>query len=94
MAPSSYLYCSPRQNPSLANSIDNKLANGPAGAPTKSNNFLTPISQVFSYAPTLVAYPTLALVLTIDLAPTSNNKLFKQFLKAYLEAQIQPPVPA
>ena len=53
-----------------------------AGAtPTKGSDTFTSI-PIVSYAPTLV--PTTAHVAT----PSSDNKLFKQFIKAYLETQV------
>ena len=49
--------------------------------PTKSSGTPTPTLAV-SYAPTPV--PAIAHIITLSL----NNKLFKQFIKAYLKAQV------
>ena len=67
---------SPCRNPPLAN-ID-ELA---GAAPTESNGTSTP-TPAMSRAPTPT--PTTAPATTLS----SDNKLFKQFMKAYLEAQV------
>ena len=54
----------------------NKLA---GAAPTDGSGTFTPI-PVISYA------STFASVIAFAIAPTLDHKLFKQFLKAYLEA--------
>ena len=67
---------SPRRNPLFTGKY------GLDGAAlTEGNGTLTPIS-VLSCA------STLALATTPAVAPSSDNKLFKQFIKAYLEAQV------
>ena len=48
---------------------------------TKGSNTATP-------TPVVSCTPTPALATAPTIAPSSNNKLFKQFMKAYLEAQI------
>ena len=57
---------------------EDELAGGPPGAPTKGCNSLTYFPAVF-WAPTP--------------APPSIDKLFKQFMKAYLESNQGPSQP-
>ena len=84
-------YRSPRLNSTLTN--EDELAGAAPGlVSTKGSNSSTPvpaISRVPTTAPpdAPVAAPSPAR----DLAATallSNNELFKQFMKAYLEAQV------
>ena len=67
---------SPRHKPTPGS--EDKLARGPARAPTKGNNTLTH-SPAISWAPTP--------------APPSTNELFKRFIKAYLESNQGPSQP-
>lgn len=94
IASNSRLCRSPCQNPPSANFVDKELTNGLLGTFTENSGFLTPISQAFSCIPMLSV--DLALTLAPIVVPTlnSNNELFKQFIKAYLETQIQLPAPA
>ena len=79
-----YTYHSFCHNP-LPNGED-KLAEGLPGVFTKSSNTPTPSPTVF-WAPT----PAFALAPTPALP--SINKLFKQFMKAYLETNQRPNQP-
>ena len=65
---------SPRRNPRPT--IKDKLA---GAALTEGSDIPTP-TPIMSHAPT----PALATAPAV--APSSDNKLFKQFMKAYLEA--------
>ena len=82
---------SPCQNPPLTGK--DELAGAALGpAPTEGSNTSTPapaVSRVPIPAPTdvSVAAPSPALALTAT-APFSDNELFKQFMKAYLEAEV------
>ena len=51
-------------------------------APTKGSGTPTPTPIVF-------CAPTPAPATTLAIAPSLDNKLFKQFMKAYLKAQVQ-----
>ena len=69
-------YCSPRRNPPPAGK--DKLA---GAASTKGSGTLTPtpvVSRALTPAPAT----------SPAVAPSSDNKLFQQFMKAYLEAQV------
>ena len=55
--------------------------NEPAGAAPTEGNGTPTLTLAVSQAPTPAPVVTLAVV------PNSNNELFKQFMKAYLEAQ-------
>ena len=64
----------------------NELASGTPRAHINGNGTLTCISTVFySFTPAVLYALTFASVP----APSSNSKLFKQFIKAYLRAQIK-----
>ena len=43
-------------------------------------------SETLTYTPAISRAPTFAVAITPAAAPSFNNKLFKQFIKAYLEA--------
>lgn len=80
MAPGSHFYYSPYVN-SLINLIDNELASNHPVTHSKSGSFLRLISCILS----------LELTRAPILTPTIfsiNNKLFIQFIKAYLAVQI------
>ena len=68
--------CSPRRNLSLTSK--DELA---GAAPTEGSG--TPIST-----PVVFRAPTLALATAPAVAPSLDNELFKQFMKAYLETQV------
>ena len=65
-----------------------ELAGIALGAPTNSSNTST-LTPAVSYAfiPVGSRTPTLAFALALS----SNNELFKQFIKAYLRARLSPP---
>ena len=83
--------CNPCRN--LSSTGKDELAGAALGpAPTKGSNTSTPapaVSRVPILAPPnasiAASSPALALAAT---APSSDNKRFKQFIKAYLEAQV------
>ena len=69
---------SPRRNPPPGG--EDELAGGPPGAPTKGSNTPTPSPPVSrAQTPASAQAPTLL----------SNEGLFQQFIKAYLENQNQ-----
>lgn len=76
--------CSPCRNSLLINFGNNELASAPLEAFSKSSGSQAP----FPYASTLRPTPNIALASVI---PSTNNELFKKFMKAYLRAQVQPP---
>lgn len=82
MAPGSRLRRSPRRNPPT-DSADNKLADAPPRAPTKSSGSPAPTSQAPSYAPTLGPALALALGPAPIVAPTSTKELCQQLMKTY-----------
>lgn len=59
----------------------------------KTNSFLTPISRVLFYISILQLIPDIAASILISaliyIILSSNNKLFNQFIKTYLENQNQ-----
>ena len=64
---------------------EDKPTKGPPGAPTKDSNTPTPSPTVSrAQTPAIASAPT----------PSSNEGLFQQFMKAYLENQNQAPPPA
>ena len=67
---------SPRHNPPPAGK--DKLA---GAVPTGGSGTSTP-------TPLVSRAPTCALVTSPAVAPSSDNELFKQFIKAYLESQV------
>ena len=73
---------SPRRNPPPGG--EDELVGGPPGAPIEGSNTPTP-SPPASWAQTLAS--------TQALAPPSNERLFQQFMKAYLENQNQNQAP-
>ena len=83
--------CSSCWNPSPTGK--DKLAGAaPGPAPTEASNTSTPalaVSRVSTPAPpdAFVAIPSPATALAAT-APSSDNEFFKQFMKAYLEAQV------
>lgn len=80
------------QNPPLDNTVDNEPIIDPLGAPTKSSGSPTTTSHALTPGPNfVVTAPVFALAPTVS---STNDKLFKQFMKAYLEAQVQPLTPA
>lgn len=87
MALSCWPHCSPCQNRLPVNPSNNELSNSSPRALTQSSDSLASNFCVFTsdLAPT----PTLAPAIS-----SINNKLFKQFMKAYLEAQIWFLAPA
>ena len=83
---------SPRRNPPLTGK-DELAGAAPEPAPTKGSDTST-LAPAASCVPTptpppdtLVAAPSSAPALAAT-APSSDNELFKQFMKAYLEAQV------
>ena len=94
MAPGgSRSYRSPRQNLPLLNSVEDELARDPGavGDPHLGNTSLAPSCNPIS-GPELV--PTLILALFPTPAPPSSNKLFKQFMRIYLELDQGPGQPS
>ena len=65
-----------------------ELAGGAPGAPTKGSGTPTPTPAVFC-APSPA--PAASLAPAPASSPAFTDELFKQFMKAYLEAQNQPP---
>lgn len=80
-------YCSSYQNPLSNNIIDNELVDDPLGASIKSSNFLKTTFHVFTPKPTSVV--TASVFAPTPAVLSTNNKLFIQFMKAYLKAQVQ-----
>ena len=82
---------SSRWNPPFINK--NELAGAALGpAPTEGSDTSTPAPvmsrvPIFALPDASVAAPSLALALTAT-TPSSDNELFKQFIKAYLKAQV------
>ena len=72
------------RSPICRSSCQNLLPTGKdelaGAAPIKSSDTLTP-------TPVLFCAPTLAPATAPTVTPSYNNKLFKQFMKAYLETQ-------
>ena len=85
MAPGSRLRQNPRRNPPI-NSADDELAGAPPGAPTESSGSPAPTSRVSSCALTLSPAPIAALASVVS---STNNELFKKFMKAYISAKRQ-----
>lgn len=80
MAPNSRFYHSSYINSSI-NSANNKIIGDPSKTFFKNNNSLAPTSWTPSYACTLQLASNPVLAPSI---PPANDKLFKQFIKAYL----------
>lgn len=90
VASDSGIYCNLCQNHLNIEIVNNKFANALPRALTKSISSLTPISRVSSHASNLGLILTPAPALAPALAILStNDKLFKLFIKAYFEALIQ-----
>ena len=74
---------SPRQNlpPIGKDELAGATPTRGSGAPTRGSGAPTPTSVVFRA-------PTPAPATALAVAPSLDNELFKQFMKAYLEAQV------
>lgn len=80
------------QNPLPNNTVDNEPIVDPLGAPTKSSDSPTTTSHAPTPRPNFVV--TVPVFTPAPTVSSTNDKLFKQFMKAYLEAQVQSPTPA
>lgn len=81
ITPSSRSYCNLRWNSSSVNLSNNELANGFSGVSTKSNGSLASISHTLTLGP--ISTPALTFAVS-----STNNELFKRFMKAYLRNQV------
>lgn len=86
------LYYSSCQN-LFKDSANNKLTNILLETPTKNNNSLTSTFHTLipSLAIAIALAPIVPFILTLSLIILStNDELFKKFMKMYLKAQVQP----
>lgn len=77
-------YCSPYRS-FFINFVINKLINNFPKAPIKSSGSSTFIFQVFSHI-SILSFAFISILAFV--IPSTNNKLFKQFIEAYLKAQM------